>query len=100
MHTFCFPQYCCCLVVAEIMACARDPNSRDRDRDRDVGQVGRDETSRSRDRLETETSRPKPHPCALLYRLVYLKTRALIKLFQVEKLVSGDKSGVLNHIWF
>ena len=41
MHTLCFSQYCCCLVVAEIMACARDPNSRDRDvqprdRDRDV----------------------------------------------------------------
>ena len=34
-------------VVAEIIACARDPNSRDRD----VGQVVRDETlSRSRDR--------------------------------------------------
>ena len=33
VHTLCFSQYCCCLVVAEIMACARDPNSRDRDRD-------------------------------------------------------------------
>ena len=70
MHTFCFPQYCFCLVVAEIMACARDPNSRDRDRDvqprdrdRDVGQVGRDETeTRPWVGLETETLRPRPHP--------------------------------------
>ena len=68
MHTFCFPQYCFCLVVAEIMACARDPNSRDRDRDRDVqprdrdvGQVGRDET-RPWVGLDTETLRPRPHP--------------------------------------
>ena len=44
MHTLCFSQYCCCLVVAEIMACARDPNSRDRDRDRDVQPRDRDET--------------------------------------------------------
>jgi hypothetical protein len=53
------------VIKAEIMACARDPQSRDRDRDRDrdVGQVVRDETlGRSRDRLETETSRPRPHP--------------------------------------
>ena len=55
MHTFCFPQYCCCLVVAEIMACARDPNSRDRD----VGQVGRDETE-TRPWVGLETvSRPR-----------------------------------------
>ena len=68
MHTFCFPQYCCCLVVAEIMACARDPNSRDRgrdrdvqprDRDQDVGQVGRDETE-TRPWVGLETvSRPR-----------------------------------------
>ena len=59
MHTLCFSQYCCCLVVAEIMACARDPNSRDRDRDRDVQPRDRDETE-TRPWVGLETvSRPR-----------------------------------------
>jgi hypothetical protein len=45
----------CCLVIAEIMACARDPKSRDRD----VGQVVRDETE-TRPWVGLETvSRPR-----------------------------------------
>ena len=57
MHTLCFSQYCCCLVVAEIMACARDPNSRDRDRDRDVQPRDRDETETLAKLVETRPRR-------------------------------------------